>query len=508
MATTKKKIRKLALGGKELSPLEQSALDYRTRQEPDPFSGFYNAASPSGLTIIEPSIAPESLQKLPLHNNTLLQCIAAMTVNIEGFGYQLDYIGKKGEKLTEEAQEEKDTILALLEAVNSDEDITQIRQKLRSDYETFGYAYMELIKDPNGNVIAAYHIPAQTMRKTTYDKDPTEYIETILRKGSTVKIKKSKNFRRYVQIVQGKLTYFAEAGDPRPIDPLTGNENSDLAFEDRASEIVCFEQYSTGEQYALPRWINQLPSILGSREAEETNLGFFKDNAIPAMVVTVGGGSLSQESIDAIETQFSKNTGKTNMHKVLVLEAIVDEEMFDMEGKPIAPKIDIKPLANDRAQDALFLEYDRLNSDKVRSSFRIPPIFLGNATDYTRATAEASIEVAESQVFSPERRTFDKIINAKILNAGQTPTKYWKVRSNPVKMTGSDSLLRALERLNNIGAMTPNTAIAVANEYLDLSMPPVSEAWGDAPFHRNIHTGDNPTVNAPGEGPKENMEDR
>ena len=39
----------------------------------------------------------------------------------------------------------------------------------------------------------------------------------------------------------------------------------------------------------------------------------------------------------------------------------------------------------------------------VWSSFRLPPIFVGITSDYTRATASESREVAEEQVFEPER---------------------------------------------------------------------------------------------------------
>jgi len=489
----KRVTRSLGFGGgrKRILKAEEDSDNYLSRQESDPFSGFYGDGS--SLTVIEPSFNPLNLSKLPQQSNILLQCIDAMVTNIEGFGYQLAYIGEEGSDESSEAIADKERITGFLASLNSDDDITSVREKLRTDYETFGYAYIELIRDVNQNIVAAYHIPAQTVRKTTRDSVATPYEAKLIRNGAVTSVEVKKNFRRYVQTVANTLIYFAEAGDPRSISSENGKEDDKLGFEERASEIYCLEGYTAGESYAMPRWINQLPAIMGSRESEEVNLDFFKENAVPSMVVTVGGGSLSQESVDAIEEQFSGNKGRASMHKVLVLEAIADEEMFDMEGKPMTPRIDVKPLSNTRTGDALFQEYDQKNMDKVRSSFRLPPIFLGNATDYTRATAESSIEIAESQIFSPERRKMDRFVNNVLLAVDGAPSQHWHFRSNPVKMSGSETTMATLERLNRIGAMTPNIAITVANEMLDMDMPKIEDEWGNLPFQKSTVTTDDGT---------------
>jgi capsid portal protein len=96
-------------------------------------------------------------------------------------------------------------------------------------------------------------------------------------------------FRRYAQISPGTLerVYFKEFGDPRIIDPKTGEVAPDLPFEEQATEIYMDAQYIPGHLYGVPKWIGILPAILGSREAEEVNLNFFRENAIPAMAVLV-----------------------------------------------------------------------------------------------------------------------------------------------------------------------------------------------------------------------------
>lgn len=497
---------KLYFGGTDKTAIfkaEEESKNHLSKQVEDPFTGLYDSGGADTLLPIVPNYLPENLSRLPVHSNVLNQCISAMVTNIGGFGHQLEYIGEEDKKDSAESLSEKATIEGMLDYVNDEDDIHTLKTKILTDLETFGYAYLEITVDTNYQATAAYHVPANTMRKTKHEEEEADYTYTARRGNQVVDVRSKKRFRRYVQEHSGNLTYFAEWGDRRPIDPSDGKVNPELSFEDQASLVYCIEGYSAGETYALPRWINQLPAILGSRESEEVNLDFFRENTIPPMVVTVGGGSLSQESVDALAEQFDNNKGREGMHKVLVLEAIVDEEMFDMDGKPMTPRIEVKPMGGDRTSDALFQEYDQKNIDKIRSSFRLPPIFLGNSGDYTRATAEASIDMAESQVFSPERRKIDRIIN-NVLLGGRA--RYWRVRSNSVKMTGSQGIINMLGQLNGVGAMTPNIAIRIANEVLDQNMPEIKEPWGDLPYQKNSQTGENLQESKEGEGSTEGKE--
>ena len=62
-------------------------------------------------------------------------------------------------------------------------------------------------------------------------------------------------------------------------------------------------------------------------------------------------------------------------------------------------------------KDSLFDNYDKTNREKIRSSFRLPPLFVRLTSDYTYATARESREVAEEQVFGSERVDHDFVIN-------------------------------------------------------------------------------------------------
>lgn len=91
--------------------------------------------------------------------------------------------------------------------------------------------------------------------------------------------------------------------------------------------------------------------------------------------------------------------------------------------------------------------------------------------------------VAETQVFGPERNVFDEVVNAKLLlDKDGVPARYWRVRSNPARLVAPEALLEALTTFDNMGAMTPNIAIGLANELFNLDIEEVEDDWGNLPF--------------------------
>jgi len=455
-----------------------------SKQRPDPYQGDYEPESTSGLKILQPTYNPSTLLTLPNRNNVLRQCIDAMQTNIECFGHSFEYVGPEDLEQSTEAKNELARLEMLTKMPNEEYGLIEMRKRFRSDYESIGYGAFEVARDSKNNIIAFYHVDAHTLRKTTMDEEEV-IVETELPgvDGDIRKVKTRKKFRRYVQIFGEKKNWFKEYGDPRVIDPATGKVDSNMSPEDGATEIIFRDQYEAGHAYGLPRWINQLPCILGSREAELTNLHFFEDNAIPAMAILVSGGFLSEDTIEDLEAKF--NGGGDNLHKVLILEAESSDDDSGIEGasKATAPRLDIKPLAGERQSDALFQEYDENCQNKIRGSFRFGPIFVGRSDDYTRATAQSSLDTAESQVFAPERVQIDDIFNYKLLvDEKGSPPRYWRFRSNPARIVGAEYLIETLSTMEEVGAMTPNIAIGVINSLFNLNRKPIEDTWGDYPF--------------------------
>lgn len=456
----------------------QAMKAFESRQVDDPFG---RAGQMGGyLSWILPPYDMNSLIKLPNESSTLRECIEAMKTNVVGHGWRLEYIGPDDQEDSAPAKAEAERIKERLKFSNDDMPFETLLDHWYADLETTGNAYLEVQRDLSGKISSIWHLPAHTIRLTAKDPEPVQVKMPMIRDGRATTVPVIKRFRRYIQIVGGKRVYFKEYGDPRTINHETGLADDTLPFEQSATELIHEVVYSPGSAYGLPRWIGALPAVLGSRQAELTNLDFFQDNAIPALAILVSGGSVSQQTLDHVEQTFSQARGRTSMNRIAVIEATGDQNAASEQGTIPAPRLEIKQLRAESQSDALFLDYQRLNRDGVRSTFRLPPIFLGQAEDYSHASAKVSYEVAEGQVFDPARNRIEAILNQKIL--ADVGMKYWVLKFNPAQITDQAELAQAAQVLETMGAMTPNIAIALAAEFFGIKIPPIREAWGDLPF--------------------------
>jgi hypothetical protein len=109
-------------------------------------------------------------------------------------------------------------------------------------------------------------------------------------------------------------------------------------------------------------------------------------------------------------------------------------------------KVSVERFGAERQQDAMFEGYDERCNLRVRSSFRLPPLFIGYAQDYNYATAVASYQIAEAQVFKPERDEFDETINVTIMR--ELAPEY-VFRSKPMTVHNIDSQIKAIQMMQN-----------------------------------------------------------
>lgn len=311
-----------------------------SKQIQDPFDKGLSVAE-GALQTVPYAYPPRELVAAGKQNSTLNQCIEAYVVNIESYGFQLEYAGPQGQEQSALAQSQKNLAISFLDNPSCDRSLRQMREESRWDLEYTGNRYFEIGEDQLGRPTFMEHVPGPTMRMTRRDKKPTPF-EVIVKNpegNGYVTRPASKYFRRYVQIGSGgERVYFKEFGDPRSIDPKTGLENDALAPEERATAIYHHMLYQPGFEYGVPRWIGALPSVLGTRESELVNLNFFRDNAIPAMAVLISGGALTAESFETIESLVKGVRGADAMHKILVLEAASDDSASTTDQAPRSPR--------------------------------------------------------------------------------------------------------------------------------------------------------------------------
>lgn len=374
---------------------------------------------------------------------------------------------------------------------------TTIRRKLRRDIEGLGNGYLEVIRNVKGEIVFLNYLDAKLVRLVRLGK-PTQVEEEITRFGKTSTVQTLKRERRYAMLIGAmttvsnvtKVIYFKEFKASRdlnkwnglwdgkdedtaplneviqrpetpavegtkPATPqvpaLTGllsNDSKDfeegpIEAKNQASEIIHFTAIpDIGTLYGVPRWINQTPSILGSRKAEEQNLEFFNSGGIPPVMILIQGGSLSEQSRDAL-TSYMAGESKHKQRGVIA-------ELFSTTGDLTSAgnvRVSVERFGAERQQDAMFMKYDELCANHVRKAFRLPPLFLGDSKEHNFATAKASYMVAEAQVFEPERDEFDEVINNHIM---KELAPEWLYRSKSLSINDVEMQLKALESAKDV----------------------------------------------------------
>ena len=440
----------------------------------------------SGSTIITTPYDLSNLHKIAEKSNVLSQCITSYVTNICSSGYRV----VPCDELMEVNQDEKLLLESFVTNANSEESLTKINSKQVTQYEKYGFSFVEVIRDAKGSVSLLRNAKSASMRILTASETPIEVTYSVKRGGRRSKVKELRRFKRYVQLRNGKRVYFREFGDPRQMDWSTGQFESpsyDVPLDKRATEIMHNRQYSE-DVYGVPRWIGQLPSILGSREQEEVNLRYFEDNTVPAAMLTVSGGRLTKQSFQDLKQQLeSQGVGKDRQNKIILVEAV--PEVTELDGKG-SVSLDLHTLTDARQSDGLFQKYDESNQSKVRSAFRLPPVFIGLSEDHTYASVSSSAYIAEVQVFLPERRIHDEFLNKGLVNHPQgLNLKTVKLESRGPSVTNPEQIIKTLTALNVMGGLTPRTAIEMVNETIQLTLPTLPEIgdehwdeWMDQPL--------------------------
>lgn len=448
---------------------------------------FLGLAGTLGATVILPTpYNTPYLFEVIEQSNMIRQCIDALVTNTVLTGWEI--VGTQRQKKPDAG--ESDELQSFIEHANSEESLSIVLEKVIRDRESVGFGFLEIIRNQVGEISILRHCPALWTRLCA--KDPQQVlVEYDISRGRRVtSVREYRRFRRYVQIVNGVQVWFREFGDPRKMDLRNGAFEGEDGYDPRfqATELYHF-RLPSNDSYGIPRWINQLPSIIGSREAEEVNMRYFQDNTVPPMLLLVGNGRLTQQSYRELTKALNQTgLGKERQNKIMLLEAVGDGDA--MGDKSAAIELKVEKLADTRQSDGLFKAYDEANMAKVRSSFRLPPVVVGMSQDVNFATASVSAFIAESQVFAPERDKIDEVLNKQLVNGRQgLNLRTAKLASRTPSITSPDMTIKTLTALNVMGAVTPREAQAVANKMLQVEMTPYPdkgaadyEDWMDKPI--------------------------
>ena len=449
-----------------------------------------NAFTQLGMTglgekfqVLEPTYNMTTLRALTHHNNTLLQAVSAMEVNIDGTGYELER--RDGEVFSDEDTKKTEKLREFFDEPWPGMSFMTLRRLLRRDLEETGNAYIEIIRNRKGDIVFLRQIDAMLIRLMKLE-DAIPVSKKIRRGGSEINVKVLERQRKYVQkIGDMKVRFFKDYGVERDLDadkghwaddPNRPNSNEPIPEMDKANELLHFTVLKdVMTPYGVPRWINNLPSILGSRKAEEFNLEFFDHGGLPPAMILIQGGQLSNDSRAALTTYLS---GKAKMKQRGIIV-----EMFAASGdlgSAGSVKVSVERFGDERQKDAMFATYDKNCAEHVRISFRLPPMFLGLSEAYNFATAYTAYMIAEAQVFKPERQEFDEIINLTFMREMSDDYIY---RSKNLNVVDVEQQMKALEMSKDY--MEPTDFIDEINEIAHVTLQ-AKEGINDEVFEQAV----------------------
>jgi len=420
-----------------------------------------------GNDIIEPPYNLNELKLIGEYSSILQQCVDAYKTNIIEFGIEAEHkLDINADDLEEpkkkQAEEEYTRLDEFIRYLTLDEAPETILGYVIEDREKTGNAYVEVLRDGTGLPAGIEYVDTQYMRvckKTT----PVDVDYTILENGQEKKVTRKKRFRKYVQMIDGKKVFFKEYGDPRIMDMTTGKFDEATPDGSRANEIFHFKIGSG--TYGKPRWIGNIVSLYGARKAEELNLMYFRNGRHIPAAITVSNGKLDDNSYETLQEYMNDLEGTENAHKFLLLEALGASQEDGMGDEKVTPaKVEIKSLAEILQQDALFLEYDEKTRQKIRSSFRLPPLYTGEAQEFNRASADTARKVTEEQVFQPERKGLARVLNMLFLEP--LGFNYVKLVVKGADFQDPIEIARALYPLITAGAVAPNDLRTLAGQVL------------------------------------------
>lgn len=405
---------------------------------------------------------PINQLRLVVENSSILQqAIAAYTNNIVGYGIVPEYIDESTENSGQSA--EWDTAEEVLDWLSIDQPLEGLFKEVLDDREVTGNAFLEVIRDDTGNVIQLERVKPELVQLSKPEAEPV--LTKVVHKGKEKMVwKKFRKFKvdKYV---------FKEFGDPRQIDYMTGEplnrETEGNKFMERDRRYAAREilQLKIGtDHWGVPRWIGNLVALLGARKAEELNYRYFTQGRHTPAALLIKNGQLSEASEQAL-LQYTTEVGNEAMqHKMLVIETEKVTDGLDDKDKT---DIELKSMADMLQSDALFLEYDDKVREKVLSSFRLPPVYVGLSQDYNRSTVEEAKRIAEEQVFQAEREALEDLFNRHLLASYQLKEVKIEVRGPELS---NDELI--IETLDKLGArFSDNEVRAIAGKLVGLELP-------------------------------------
>lgn len=350
--------------------------------------------------VIKPPSDLNMLARASLLSSRLFKSIDIMAKNVVGLGFQIvDTLTIQERRNIDEAtakeiKEQKKNLENFLENANDENTFDGLMRLEKTDEETVGNGYLEVVRENNDEITNLNHIPGRTVRLARLRGNSKERDAENIKDEEIV----------FLQIRGTRKTWFIPFGSGLLIDSKTGLEiEGDTTREHIATELIHFKlEHPSDDFYGIPRWLPAIPSITGNRLSDIRNIKFMENDATPRIAILISGGNLDPTSIESIEKFIDlQGRGVENASRVMVLQT--ERKMVGPQAGD-SPKIELVPLTIGIQDDASFLKYRAANNDEIKEVFGLSDLFYGMSRDINRAAAAVAKQVTNEQEFEPERK--------------------------------------------------------------------------------------------------------
>ena len=380
----------------------------------------------NGYGIFDLITPPYNLYELSAYYDTSFANHAAVDTKVSntvGLGYKFDMTSSTMMKLQSIDDEKKRNaakkrierlkmeLMAWIEDCNDDESLTKVLEKVVTDMQSTGNGYIEIGRTTAGDIGYIGHIPSTTMRVRR------------LHDG-------------YIQIIAGTVTYFRNFGAKNP-NPVT--------IDPRPNEVIHLKEYSPlNTFYGVPDIIAAMTALRGDQMAQQYNIDYFENKAVPRYIITVKGAKLTPEAEDKLFRFFQTGLRGQN-HRTLYIPLPGDAEgsKIEFEMHPIESGV----------QEASFDKYRSRNRDDILMAHQVPLSKLGGV-DVALSAAMTQDRTFRDQVAKPLQEYVAKAVN-KII---KEKTDVVELVFNQVSLTDEIAESQILERYVKNHIMVPNEA--------------------------------------------------
>ena len=356
-----------------------------TSQQLDPFN--YGADGEAGL--VRPLYDLDQLAEM-LETNTLhARCAKQKAIDVAGRGFALRSSASDAE-VGSQAEGRWGEFVAEVETDDrGDESFAQRIAQAAQDYESIGWAVLEVSRRADGVLDGLWHVPAHTMRAHS-------------------------DGRRFCQLRGGKRTWFKRFGLEGSVNRSDGGWSAGGATPAnlRGNELIVIRNYTPrSDFYGLPDHIPALSAIAGWRAQAEFNVRFFDNNAVPSYAVIVEGADITPEFEEKILDHFRQLKGDPHRTLVIPVPGIPGDDATQV-------KVTFEKLSSD-TKDASFRGYKQDNALEICIAHGVPPYRVGwpIVGSLGGATAEEMTEIYNDSIVQPRQETWEQRLTRALLGA-------------------------------------------------------------------------------------------